>query len=228
MRERPILFSAPMVRAILEGRKTQTRRVVAQQPTFDRRGVTAAAWAERDGLWMFPNVAPEVRVRCPYGQPGDRLYVRETWGCSAADHPGVPDGRKPQPGDRIQYAANDSDAWQWRVPGSLPWRPSIHMPRWASRIDLEVTGVRVERLQDISAEDCIAEGMQSFLREHDAVCDLRDQFRVLWDSIHGKPAIERDSEGRGIARRMFDWAANPWVWVVEVRRIKPTTPEGDQ
>jgi hypothetical protein len=153
MKERPILFSAPMVRAILEGRN-----------------------------W------PEL---CHIGGIGDRLWVRETW-CGFTDEPyyratAVEDGMLPE------EVADER------------WKPSIHMPRRASRIDLEVTGVRVERLQDISAEDCTAEGLRSFLREHDAVCDLRDQFRNLWESINGPES----------------WASNPWVWAVEFKRTKP-------
>lgn len=241
MKERPILFSAPMVRAILEGRKTQTRRVVAQQPTFDRRGVTSASWAERDGLWMFPNVAPEVRVRCPYGQPGDRLYVRETWArVNSECGPGFAyraDGDFHQPdydgenfgaGPSFNYAKYPGDYSMWygdllRGADGHPWSPSIHMPRWASRIDLEVTGVRVERLQDISEEDADCEGVLGCERcngvgwintgpDGGEQCDapgcgdgtLVDLFRALWESINGPGS----------------WDANPWVWVVEFRRVK--------
>mgnify|MGYP003441461874 CR=1 len=238
MRERPILFSAPMVRAILAGTKTQTRRVVKlphlnplgqwEPFRFGGEGCRDSKGREISGQMTISHTRTGEVIGCPYGVPGDRLWVREAWADLTESH-----GR---PYERHNTATGlyerGTEPFVWhRADGEqpdngsgaekyAPWRPSIHMPRLASRIDLEITGVRVERLQDISAEDCIAEGMQSFLREHDAVCDLQDQFRALWDSIHGKPVIERDSEGREIARRMFDWAANPWVWVVEFRRIK--------
>lgn len=208
MKEHPILFSAPMVRAILEGRKTQTRRVVKPQPTFDRRGVTAAGWAERDGLWMFPNVAPEVRIRCPYGQPGDRLWVRETTHRRPmlnilTGEPLAPkyDGGAYSADDQDVLTPDDFDICWWY---SRKVCPAIHMPRWASRIDLEVTGVRVERLQDISEDDARAEG---YAQHGDAVDQMAPSswFSGLWESINGPGS----------------WDANPWVWVVEFRRVKP-------
>lgn len=168
-RERPILFSSPMVRALIAGTKTQTRRVVK-------------------GEWIV----------CPYGGPGDRLWVRESHWWFKDEHDPVTGYYPPK------LTAEDVE---YRADGERPgrsWRPSIHMPRWASRITLEITGVRVERLQDISAEDCIAEGMQSRMREHDAVCDLRDQYRDLWEHINGPGS----------------WDANPWVWVLEFRRLE--------
>jgi hypothetical protein len=176
MKERPILFSGPMVRAILEGRKTQTRRI----------------------------------VRCPFGQQGDRLWVRETWALDAYT------------GDMqfcIKYRAggdyvterNGSDEWvpvyQRYIDGCAldnwsRWRPSIHMPRWASRLTLEVTGVMVERLQDISEDDAKAEGVEQLARSAGTNC--RGAFQHLWDSINKDRA---------------PWESNPWVWVVEFRRI---------
>ena len=146
-KERPIIFSGPMIRAILEGRKTQTRRIVK------------------------PNCLSKLS---PYGRTGDRLWVRETWGHN-------PEG----PG----YVYRSDGDFDMKFHGDR-WRPSIHMPRWASRITLEVTGVRVERLQDINEEDALAEGV-----EH--------AFRSLWESINGPGS----------------WDANPWVWVVEFRRV---------
>ena len=186
MKERPILFSGAMVRAILEDRKTQTRRVVKPP-----RG-----WAEYSHCDPF--AMPRLRgggTECtaesvydksaPYGQPGDRLWVRETWQCGDyfIRHPQI---------DQVRYRATDAEL--------LHWRPSIHMPRWASRIQLEITGVRVERLQDISEADAISEGVYS-----DPAAPARDGFMGLWDSIN--------------VSRGFGWAANPWVWVVSFRRI---------
>lgn len=183
MTERPILFSAPMVRAILAGSKTQTRRVLKPQPQS----------GDEPGSAMFP---------CPHGRRGDRIYVREafsyTRGEGIADRGGVwywADGN-PQHGD-------------WARP-----KPSIHMPRWASRITLEVTAVRVELLQDISAIDIVSEGAVERAHNdqfgHNPVSrfdgkvylDLRSLWRAGWESINGPDS----------------WAANPWVWVVEFRR----------
>jgi len=221
MKERPIIFSSAMVRAILEGRKTQTRRVIKPQPTVTEELLRQrGAWIAGESLSDQVNAAWQhgfVDVSCPYGQPGDRLWVRETWGCKAADRPGVPGGRKPQPGDSIQYAENGADAWQWRVPGSLPWRPSIHMPRWASRILLEITDVRVQLVQDISEEDARSEGVlwvpghgeitPADLHEgYSNYLDCRQGFQVLWDSIN--------------AKRGFGWDANPWVWALTFKRVE--------
>ena len=175
VKERPILFSGEMVRAILDGRKTQTRRVVKPQPP---------------PLGGF--------VKNPYGQPGDRLWVRETW---ALD-----------------------DKYYYRADGAVgdrcgKWKPSIHMPRAASRITLEITGVRVERLQEITISDIYAEGAitDEWLEWRDDVSGVgmpagsrieneRDVWEKLWDSINGKT---------------YPWKSNPWVWVIEFKRIKP-------
>lgn len=200
MKERPILFSAPMVRAILAGTKTQTRRAIK---TVGNDGGfvlveqdDGSYWPRRsdDGESIFVTVRErgkeyvhEIPMACPYGAPGDRLWVRETW---AAPH--NCDHLKPSEIDdgwRIHYAATEDR-------GGLLWRPSIFMPRWASRITLEVTDVRVERLQAISYEDAVAEGI-----DHEYP-KARAQYRDLWESINGTGS----------------WAANPWVWVVELTR----------
>ena len=187
MKERPILFSAPMVRAILDGSKSQTRRVVKQ----DRDGLLdckpTPAW---DAFWQC--------VACPYGKPGDRLWVRETWSADAWF-----DGHAPNDipdSAYIAYAAGRrAVAWPAAM-GKV--RPSIHMPRWASRILLEVTDVRVERAQDISDRDARDEGAEQI---GDCEGAYVAGFRRLWESINGADS----------------WSANPWVWVVEFRRIEP-------
>lgn len=191
MTDRPILFSGAMIRALLAGTKTQTRRVVKLPP-----GAVVEAW---DGK-TTPSF--EGAIVCPYGVPGDSvLWVRETWQCHSTlnsdpiVHFRADASFKPvpiEPGTEVEFKGG--------------WRPSIFMPRWASRITLEVTDVRVERLQAISVEDCIAEGLSTQLRENEAVCDLRDQYRDLWDSINATRA---------------PWASNPWVWVVEFKRVEP-------
>ncbi|HRP27462.1 MAG TPA: hypothetical protein PLG77_03410 [Burkholderiaceae bacterium] len=209
---RPILFSAPMVRAILAGTKTQTRRVVKGAPddwspigphvysptVIDRHG------DEQPGPDAFGagNVDGDCWINCPHGKPGDRLWVRETW---AAPH--NCDYLAPREIDRdwrIHYAATEER-------GDLRWRPSIHMPRWASRITLEVLSVRVERLQDISEADARAEGAtcvdevtgREVLFPSVSKCgSYRLHYRDIWEQINGAGS----------------WNENPWVWVVEFRR----------
>jgi len=200
IKERPILFSAPMVRAILAGRKTQTRRMVKGRHIDAAPPACFFQW---------------LREYCPYGKPGDRLWVREAW-CPIYPQDHHYNGGRPI---EIDYAASHSrESYQWRVmddSGSRRWKPSIHMPRWASRILLEITGVRVERLQDVSDADALAEGVAQIVRdslptaqqcgEYDVIeADAVDLYRDLWEQINGPGA----------------WDANPWVWVVEFRRIE--------
>jgi len=204
MREHPILFSGEQVKAILDGRKTQTRRVVKPQPYSLCDGVMydpACGWLFKGGGIL----------QCPYGVPGDRLWARETWRISTGlqnDHNGLVvykgNGQKIiywQDGHRIHnklgFIEKDS-------PEALRWRPSIHMPRWASRITLEVTAVRVERLRDISIEDARAEGVEPMGSEGDS-WRWRASFHYLWDSINVK--------------RGYSWESNPWVWVVEFEQV---------
>ncbi len=164
-----------MVRAILEGRKTQTRRIVKSRYK-DRFG-----WGTAQPLILGDEECFNSRYKCPYGKPGDRLWVRETW---------CPDV--------------EPYTFRYKADGDEPlerWRPSIHIPRWASRITLEVVSVRVERLQNISEDDALAEGITLVERGTSPV----DQFNKLWESINGPGS----------------WEANPWVWVVEFKRIEP-------
>jgi len=185
MRERPILFSAPMVRAILDGRKTQTRRVVKPQPRPDRPPRIAVGVRGWDGNQF-------TTVRSPYGLAGDRLWVRETW---RQAYP------KTSYSEGIVYRADKPKALGMdEYSDRHKWRPSIFMARAASRITLEVTGARIERLQAISKADAIAEGV-----EYEFPIDPRDAFRSLWWSINGAES----------------WDANPWVWVVEFKRVTP-------
>jgi hypothetical protein len=265
MKERPILFSGPMVRAILAGTKTQTRRVVKHQGDmeFDPRDPhygpywLAYAAGDLDG--------EDAKVRCPYGVPGDRewrtghitapgwycvrglldesiggdtraVWVNPewfTWGFDQNDDPesiGLDTNITPEnvqwkrPGNRlwvretwayerdgtrcpddtgILYRATDP-GWDDEETG-LRWRPSIFMPRWASRILLEITEVRVERLQEISAADCWAEGIESAGWDCERYGSVVECYRDLWESISGAGT----------------WAANPWVWVVSFKRLQP-------
>jgi hypothetical protein len=203
MTERPILFSAEMVRAILDGRKTQTRRVV--KLTADGH-----VQAPSKHLRWYPT-DPGAIQGCRYGQPGDTLWVREAW-CQSAD-----DGRQVPlrmatlyraDGDHVTLSDGDGFT-QTNRDGSekSPWRPSIHMPRWASRITLRITDIRVERLQDITEDDARAEGCDPVVHPDGAVdCGTRKTtFASLWNKINGPGA----------------WDENPWVWVVAFERVKP-------
>ncbi|WP_341929711.1 hypothetical protein [Methyloversatilis discipulorum] len=219
MKETPILFSAPMVRAILAGTKTQTRRVVKPQPLGDK---PRSAWFEPGVMgWAPPEIPSQAwhRVRCPYGQPGDRLWVREAFSgphcMDATDECVAVQPSKWGEGSRIWYWADGNPTHgDWTRP-----RPSIHMPRWASRILLEVTAVRVERLQDISEADAMAEGAECLFSPTCSAADrelldiplmedaspFRNGYALLWESINGAGS----------------WKANPWVWVVEFKRVTP-------
>lgn len=215
MADRPILFSAPMVRALLAGTKTQTRRVV--KPALSGREwveqrETGGFWRCADGeptcyagVWETHEYAQQYPIICPYGQPGDRLWVREAHWWFKDEHDPVIGYAPPKlTAEDVLYRADGDD-------GRRVWRPSIHMPRWASRITLEVTGVRVERLQDISEADAIAEGIErsgtfnwrNYLDHPYAdFTSARRSYRSLWEQINGPGS----------------WDENPWVWVVSFRR----------
>lgn len=195
MKIRPILFSGPMVRAILEGKKSQTRRVIAKL---------------YDGAWCLdpdddPADVQKLVEACPYGQSGDRLWVRETWMNDGADiqRQLMAEGKVPV---RCLYRANPEHEKQ--IGKSFKWTPSIFMPRWASRITLEVLTVRVERLTDISKADICAEmGAPGPEVEGPYLRDYYNAFSALWESINGK--------------RGFGWIENPWVWVIEFKQVQP-------
>lgn len=209
MKERPILFSGAMVRAILNGTKTQTRRVIKPQPSF------LGAMGDPSAPFKTLDAGLHCRITCPYSEPGDgRLWVRETW----MDLLGTGIERRTGDHGRYAYQADTppgSYGDEARKDFGLKWRPSIHMPRAASRLLLEVVGVRVERLQDISAADAIAEGIersgagwQRFHVDPDAPegqSFTRNPvlaYRGVWEQINGAGS----------------WDANPWVWVLEFRR----------
>ncbi|MDD2741258.1 MAG: hypothetical protein PHV02_03235 [Rhodocyclaceae bacterium] len=191
-KERPILFSAEMVRAILEGRKTQTRRAIKLRHDADVVVV--------DGkVWKPDRVDYAGYVDCPRGQPGDLLWVRETWANFLGD-------------DHILYRATNDPS----IELVATWKPSIHMPRWASRILLQITNVRVERLQEISEADAIAEGVELFATP----AQPRPSEQCLWKD-YLTPGLSEPSAKRSYAS-LWDsingegsWTKNPWVWVVE-------------
>jgi len=194
MKEHPILFSGEMVQAIQEGRKTQTRRVIKPQPNtlWD-----AAKFIGEDGFRFYCHIDPHIFVdwKCPYGQSGDGLWVREAWRPIDEDRP----VNRLMAGDTIYYRAD----YVGEALGGK-WRPSIHMPRWASRINLEIVNIRVERVQEIHPMDCIAEGATDW----DNLLSLDThilRFHNLWDKINLK--------------RGYGWEVNPWVWIIEFKAL---------
>ena len=231
MTDRPILFSAPMVRAILAEAKTMTRRVAKNIPpetSFFQplkpgtRDAGKPVQFEAMKEWYEDGKVLDL-IGCPYGKPGDRLWVRETWYADDYRLDRAPFRKKPDDFDmaaQMCYHADGEHPTEDGVP--CPWKPSIHMPRWASRITLEITGVRVERLKNISEKDAMAEGISEVrFRPDDGfpLClgymvgpddgktvlqtSAAKAFSMLWESINGTGS----------------WEANPWVWCVSFKRV---------
>ncbi|WP_332102292.1 hypothetical protein [Klebsiella variicola] len=228
MKERGMIFNAEMVRALLSGRKTQTRRIMKVQPESNQLGLLLITdstkhsdigkyhWAESNATG---NHVRSKLFSCPFGAVGDRIWVRETWSSDFANY---------YPNDRVWYAADNNRQLDIEVVDGVRgiyspesdvhvpfrWQPSIHMPRWASRILLEITDVRVERLNAISEEDARAEGIidggcLNCGEPEPCGCanpepDATDAFAYLWQSIYGQE----------------NWNANPWVWVIEFKRVE--------
>lgn len=196
MKERGMIFNAEMVRAILDGRKTQTRRIMKVQPDtpeFGLRRIIESSIANEIGMYFWSQEdARGIKARskqfsCPYGDVGDHIWVRETF-CA------VPDNDEPAGCSALLYAADGNGPYG-------KWTPSIHMPRWASRLTLEITGVRVERLRDLSEDDAKSEGITPPSGGVLPGWEYRINFRDLWMSIYGAD----------------NWEANPWVWVIEFK-----------
>lgn len=218
MADRPIIFSAPMVRAILDGRKTQTRRVLTKPVWAQSIGWPQKIMEEMDidgRLFWFDGISGK-RKLLPLHQAGDRLWVRETWGINHYDYirGAIPKVRPTTArDDQIIYFATEDDA---EICNEMPRRPSIYMPRWASRLTLTVMDVRIERAQDISEADAMAEGAEPVLVPPDGGgAPHVEGFRDLWDSIY--------------AARGYGWDANPWVVAVtfsaEQRNIDTDAPD---
>jgi len=252
MKEHPIIFKGEMVRAILDGRKTQTRRIVKPMPLPEcdscvdiDYGRFVFGTLSRDGLTKTVHES----VKCPYGRSGDRLYVRETF--QIENNSLVPDiySKPDNPLGPVRYHKAEDDCNWFECPryrasepdtllivaeddeeNCMRWQRSIHMPKWCSRIHLEITDVRVERVQDIKTDDILNEGVR--IPQHmgmpllDLLCNMTDYLPKdkkigdltgdeillaywcnLWDSINGK-------------KKVCDWQSNPWVWVVEFKRIE--------
>lgn len=213
MKARPIIFKPDMVSAILDGRKTKTRRIVKPSPGYQASWMEprlllecpSASIASVDGAvgaqFEHPLGGPFSWVRCPYGQPGDLLWVRETWQQS-----GLAYGNPTAGAGRMHYRADADHGWQPYWGG---WRSPMFMPRWASRLTLRVTGVRVERLQEISEDDAGAEGLRGNEGGEWGCEGLIEDFEALWESINGTGS----------------WDENPWVWVIEFEPIRANVDE---
>jgi hypothetical protein len=213
MKERPILFKDEMIRAILEGRKTQTRRVVKPPKNVDpKHWMPEKLWDGQFKALHWPADCAESEIlKCPYGQPGDRLWVRETWTEPTSLDPGPTFYKADYPACVPAHFSNVPNT------SAIKWRPSIHMRRDQSRINLKITDVRVERLQDIGYQDAQAEGVQTETADpwfyhisternvYDFAADEpQGSFRKLWESINGPGS----------------WKENPWVWVIEFKRVQ--------
>ena len=215
MKERPIIFSGPMVRALLDGRKSQTRRLIrgledvpADMSVYiDSNGWLSGLRPKAFDGWKFVTDIYGRKVRCPHGATGDRLWIRETW------RQVFPEANGP-----LEYRADYGEDAQ--ITGG--WNSPLFMPRWTSRITLEITGLRVQRLQDISEEDARAEGLKitgptvnsageviddrpGYLGYGSLWHDPRRAFETLWDAVNGKRA---------------PWSSNPWVWVLDFKRVE--------
>ncbi|EPZ5816232.1 hypothetical protein ACXQFH_002000 [Klebsiella pneumoniae] len=219
MKERGMIFNSEMVRAILDGRKTQTRRPIKWKQTR----FTEIGEREDGSRWPWSEDAEhacDFWHPCPFGAVADRIWVRETWSSDFANY---------YPNDRVWYAADNNRRLDIEVVDGVRgiyspesdvhvpfrWRPSIHMPRWASRILLEITDVRVERLNTISEEDATSEGVPpagsllpdypgTFLTPKGDFATAKVAFQRLWESIYGEES----------------WNANGWVWVIEFKRVE--------
>lgn len=225
MAEKPIIFSGPMVRAILDGRKTQSRRVVDRLNgigAITEFGLTETAGYDfhfRDRRMSWNDVRRQwVLDRCPYGKPGDLLWVRETWG-KGYTYGGSNAVFWFRADGETRFMENPKVICDWgRPPNNAKWRPSIHMPKKFARLWLRVTDVRCERVQDISEEDALAEGIEEwegmfkdYSKEAGWLREPRDSFRTLWDSIN--------------AKRGYGWEKNPWVWAYTFERVEIANAE---
>jgi hypothetical protein len=244
MAELPILFSGPLVRAILSGAKTQTRRLVKPQPApnspYD--GGTSWVFRPKEGVHIpvgtvgHLTVAEKMGLRCPYGVPGDRLWVRETWGqATSTDGFGCVAYAAGGPA-RVMLCEDHGEGDPYALAGEATgliappakWRPSIHMPRWASRITLEVTDVRVERLQAITEEDARAEGLSEWSKDGRLTkYGMADRDGLPGTDNTGWPWDQWDKDPRVAFARLWDrvyaaapWHQDPWVWVVSFKPVE--------
>jgi hypothetical protein len=214
MKERPIIFSAESVRAILEGKKTQTRRVIGGEFAVCRMSgdnEPCDVWwpkGARKTATNPPLPMDRWTVRCPYGVPEDRLWARETYARPLGGNILTPREEVVYRADAVRDDSGERSGW-WigseLFEGDIAWHSPIHMPRWASRITLEIMGVRVERLQEINEDDAMAEGVSAPSIDSFDIGPV-EVFADAWDRIN--------------AKRGYGWDMNPWVWVISFRRVE--------
>ncbi len=224
-KETGLMFKAPLVLAILAGQKTQTRRIVKWKGL--QKGLNLGFSGLRAGNtgdnWVLESNTPTssewrcTPTPCPFGKPGDRIYVRE----AHAHHPHFPQMAFRADGEEFE----DADGFLWEP----KWTPAIHMKKEEARIWLEITGVRVERLQQITDADALAEGVD---RTNTSIPGYaRERFQRLWDSTTGRPTLPANTNSKRYARvkQWLDthpdttgWAANLWVWVIDFKTISTT------
>jgi len=203
-KERPIIFSAEMVRAILEGRKTQTRRPIKPQPP---EGYKDPFYKRDEQRWFFRGITPVVvwpikGLKAP-GRPGDRLWIKETWRNNGRCENG------------IQYKADMPE----EIVSGFMWKSPIYMPRWASRITLEIMDIRVERIQDITEKDFFAEGSYFYEKEPGFSAWHIGSFSSLVNENTWKNAFAQLWDSFGI-KKGFGWDMNPWVWVIKFKKLE--------
>lgn len=232
MDEKPILFSTPMIRALLSGKKTQTRRIMKPQMEYgDQCGFPSWYFPSgRESGILYPNGKEEILLKCPYGQPGSRLWVRETFAivprtayARSIDVQQVIRKDDPYNHDAAVFRAD----WDLSPPGR--WRASIHMPRWASRIILEITDIRVERLQDISEEDAVAEGLTAITKDNGRTVKygIPDRDGLPGTDNTGWPWTRWTIDPRIAYMRLWEdinglgsWNINPFVWCLTFREVQ--------
>lgn len=221
VKEIPMLYTTPMVQSVDAGLKQQTRRLRGLDEVNQSPDDWTLTHQDKKGIFHFRNGQSGWAVTSPYGKPGDIIWVRETFTHLHWDH--YENGESP-----YAYKANcDAESEEIRqeyikAGYQYQWKPSLHMPRKAARLFLKITTIRLERLQDISDDDCIKEGLEQYTDHHGTGYRLytkiggfsfipRDSFQTLWDSINGKAKKDRP---------LCNWDANPWVWVVEFEKIE--------
>ncbi len=216
MKERPILFSTPMVKSILDGRKTMTRRVI--KPQLERKPEHGYYWYQRDRKMLWHQYTNQDFLnRCPHGQIGDRLWVRETYLERVEfvkDSNGYDEIATPKDPTEVKYFADEPNRkYDLELGDEYVKKPSIYMPRRFSRITLEITGVKAQKLQDITEEDAKAEGVEKCIIGYKSkrgmeqgISTYKQAFEKLWNSLNEK--------------RGFGWALNPWTWAIKFSIIK--------
>ena len=231
MKERPINFNSEMVKAILEGRKTQTRRVLKPQPKnlpngaycdpYNKNYEHFTFWTKDNKMILTAggNIKNTAHWKCPHRKTGDRVWVRETWAyCGSEFHKDDYEKGRKNNCNGLMYKATSK---LFPVAPYNKWRSPITMPRWASRITLEITDIRVERLQEIEENNCLNEGIKPLYDSEGNLClsDKEGWENLDNDFVLGCYKSDFENLWNSLAKKGFKWEDNPWVWVIEFKRI---------